>query len=1441
MALFGGYETVRELYRSGPASSFTARKVGEAGAEKYLVKFFQPYSSSAGEAELRGRIEAFLDGARAQQKVASEGAGHWASVHETGTVQGGAYFAGEYHRRTLQQLIRGQVKLDGRRLHDIVSGILQGLTELKRICGRPYGNLKSSNVLLTGRGPIARANILLTDPVGQADLDKQLGDVVDMHALGELIYQLVLHRTGRAMGGWPAPDSAEWRRLGKNGEPWRQFCNRLLNPNLAPGLMTFEDLADDLKTLREGGGLLSAKVLIPAVAVLAALGVGGDLARGKDSFIRSLFVQAVDPPPPAVDYWGQWRDEYRAWVSLFIRNFDKLDAAALDRWTQDAHLSRSVVQPLRKIRADKTPLDPRVVGKVPGGVRVPAGTTPDSARTPAVAAECRKLLELFKSVRDSMDSHKWPAFTKVDEAYERFSDRGWSAPADRLQYVLELPDGQAVRKIGLILDACRRVELIEAEWRAVEQLRAKLAEWGDGNVTPLVGLDEYVLHETAAAGGEDADSLQRVADRLRQLRAPKSVLRDMEAFTISPEAKVLDWPSVADDPPIKPPADGAVTEQVLRHGLAVLKGPRHRLIGDPRKGGAIARMKAECEKVASDAHSLRDGVAKLRRGGKLTEEQTKTLTALAGVADTAEARLKGLEAALDQIAAAPAQSSAQRRKIADDLGRADAARKEQAGLVTGANGMLLKVQEQVATASLGSWNKYVAAQEAIATITSAATPAIDGQWQRQRQALIAAEQAGKDVAKLAPRIDNLKTFLQQLDGQFAKGFTDTEIARRPWSRDVVDARARDRRAGALGRLLKQADWAKVAGGQQDASFEAQRKQELAGYDAWRAGTVSLTKDFNRIQDLLAAGYGLDEPPGVSAQTLRQLHDRQQRSNSAVYADPNIAPALKPMVDRLAALGAVASSTDTASLAATARAGAEGRFEAARAAWLRLGRPGAAWPGSAPDLEQEAQIRRSLASLYAKMPDGPRKTELVGELDRQGRLRWQGYFVRGASAGQIEAAVGKMSQFGLDASKPDALSAWARLRLAVYRLRGAVDPQAGSRSDDQVKSAIGQFSRDVTAIGGGVAERQDVASLLGGLQRIQAQTGGGVDLSQAGPAKVGWSRSGSSDDPAVYTWTGGTGQHRLTFRRVTPAGGQPAYLSTTEVPVGLFIDVLTGGQKWSEMKQLLPREAADIYGPRVWTADAGGVKLSKEWYGELPSLLVGKLYDARLPPGRITGAHPVQQVSLGASILFTRLLNCRLPTPEEWAEARRQSRQQVTNLRDNTWLSQMKHARKLQEEDGLLDDEDQHYPDAGIFLPKGSNQSAKEAQRDKVTTGTDNKWLFSEVGADATGFQHVVGNVAEYVHTDPAAAGRLTAATADAVRQLLGQAASGGRVIGGSALSMVAVQVDRAQEIDRPAGRDGFSDVGFRLAFQAGRERIQTSAWRLLESAASGGYLAPSSP
>ena len=275
MPVFGGYETVRELYRSGLASASTARKTGGDGADRFVVKAYQPFAAGADPEHIQQELEAFLDGAKAQQKAVAEGAKHWVAVHEVGTVEGGAYFVSDYHPRSVQHLIRGRVKLDGAGLCRIISSVLQGLIEFRRACNRSHGNLKPSNILLTGRKDISRSEAMLTDPAGATALDPKMGNVPDLHAIGELSYQLVLHRPGKAMGGWPAPEAKEWDRLGKNGADWRQLCNRLLNPNLAPGLLTFEDLAGDLKKLRSGGG--GAKKLLVGGVVLALL-VGGAVA-----------------------------------------------------------------------------------------------------------------------------------------------------------------------------------------------------------------------------------------------------------------------------------------------------------------------------------------------------------------------------------------------------------------------------------------------------------------------------------------------------------------------------------------------------------------------------------------------------------------------------------------------------------------------------------------------------------------------------------------------------------------------------------------------------------------------------------------------------------------------------------------------------------------------------------------------------------------------------------------------------------------------------------------------------------------------------------------------------------------------------------------------------------------------------------------------------------
>jgi len=61
-------------------------------------------------------------------------------------------------------------------------------------------------------------------------------------------------------------------------------------------------------------------------------------------------------------------------------------------------------------------------------------------------------------------------------------------------------------------------------------------------------------------------------------------------------------------------------------------------------------------------------------------------------------------------------------------------------------------------------------------------------------------------------------------------------------------------------------------------------------------------------------------------------------------------------------------------------------------------------------------------------------------------------------------------------------------------------------------------------------------------------------------------------------------------------------------------------------------------------------------------------------------------------------------------------------------------------------------------------------------------------------------------------------------------------MGGSAMSAPQVAEDKRHELAAPGGKEGFSDVGFRLAFLAGPGRLQDRVLTLLKGIASGGYL-----
>jgi len=272
VAIFGNYEAVAQHARTVGATVWSARPVGASSPPTFAVKSFDPSGSGWEEERVTMERESFLDGIRTQLKVAAGDGQHWAPILESGTEEDKPFFVTKYYRRSVQWLIDRPFKLSSRTLRAIVSSVVEGLRELKWICGRPHGNLKPSNVLIEGEGSIKQGKVVLTDPLPSSRLDAKARGASDLQAIGTLIYQLVLRRPFRLMGGWPVPPSEAWFRLGKSGETWRKLCDRLLDPDPARSRCSLETVAETLRVLDKPRRVRTYAVVgASAAAVVLAL------------------------------------------------------------------------------------------------------------------------------------------------------------------------------------------------------------------------------------------------------------------------------------------------------------------------------------------------------------------------------------------------------------------------------------------------------------------------------------------------------------------------------------------------------------------------------------------------------------------------------------------------------------------------------------------------------------------------------------------------------------------------------------------------------------------------------------------------------------------------------------------------------------------------------------------------------------------------------------------------------------------------------------------------------------------------------------------------------------------------------------------------------------------------------------------------------------------
>jgi hypothetical protein len=347
--------------------------------------------------------------------------------------------------------------------------------------------------------------------------------------------------------------------------------------------------------------------------------------------------------------------------------------------------------------------------------------------------------------------------------------------------------------------------------------------------------------------------------------------------------------------------------------------------------------------------------------------------------------------------------------------------------------------------------------------------------------------------------------------------------------------------------------------------------------------------------------------------------------------------------------------------------------------------------------------------------------------------------------------------------------------------------------------------------GEVAGHDAVRRFIADLGELTFEQGRRIDpelLARAGPAAAGWELQDA--DPsgawAVYAWPSdnlsreeGLEAYTLSFALVESAAGDRHYMGADEVSAGLFFDWMDEQAGWDGVQPHFPPAAIgsdqpqrDIEwrrGPRGWTlGNDQRLIVAFDWQ------LLPNTQGVPLPPGlnqRPTRLTPVNYIAAPAAQAWAAGMGCRLPSPAEFAVSAGSPLADLAdpNLRDAAWA---RHLSALVEQSGtqLISS----WPDMDCFAPQGLD-FPRNREAWPATSADDGVLFFRESGGAQSGpvrLLNLRGNLAEYLVEPPS--GRFM-------------------VAGGSAVSPAELDWETPYPVDAAQLR-GFSDVGFRLAFDA---------------------------
>ncbi|MCE7973171.1 MAG: hypothetical protein DYG92_02425 [Leptolyngbya sp. PLA1] len=621
----------------------------------------------------------------------------------------------------------------------------------------------------------------------------------------------------------------------------------------------------------------------------------------------------------------------------------------------------------------------------------------------------------------------------------------------------------------------------------------------------------------------------------------------------------------------------------------------------------------------------------------------------------------------------------------------------------------------------------------------------------------------------------------------------------------------------------------AAAGTGDSARSGAVARELS---AWTEGARSLFAQAGRLSELLAGGYAWSEA-AAGGDSIKSLHEQLP----GMPAWNEFSAALAGLDARCIALRDIAAGGDARSLIATIRKSradlAKLGLSEANTAWARLGEvPG--WPSTPEDARDAGRVlKEDMLAIIGREPSAERRTELEASARKAGAQVWSRFVSTAAvDAAGVNAALDTRGVLGADDTAEQGVPDWARFNLAKGRLSRAVDAAdalPGRARVDAIRAAMEGFVALSSSLP--VASRAEAKQLIDAMKDL-LDSPGEIDLAKLGPGGAGFELVSSDAESVVYR----LGSTPVEFRRLEPTGEGVSFVSTTEMSVGGFIDLVGG--RGEEFRSIMPRSDAGgvdpRVGPRVWvwqgsalavTSPAGPGDLGQGWV-RIKTQMAGREY---YPPGLKVDPpsrdHPMQYLSPHAAVLAARLAGCRLPTLDEWTAAG--GAVGGTNLRDLSWKKEHDHLRQFASSGP-------EFPGAGLFWPAGVTRKSP-LEDDQAAVSTDDGWVwFAPVSTGDGRFKHLAGNVAEYV-THEAVDWDGLVATREAVDAAVGKGEKI-RIVGGSALSPSDVKLDQPYPIT-PQSREGYSDVGFRLAFGAPKAAAAAStSERVRKALGASGYL-----